>query len=91
MDALEALRLLNLVLAVTAAGMFFVRINDVWRQQTPGGKTLRVGLFLLLVATATASAGAYLQHVPVGFWVPLITAGLLVVLAGLFISRNDYH
>lgn len=89
-DTLQFLRLLNVVLAVACTGMFFVRVNDVWRRLTSGGRVLRVGLFLMLFALTGASGGAYLAEVPVGFWVPMITVSLLVVMAGLFLSRNDY-
>jgi hypothetical protein len=85
----EWLRLVNAALALSCAGTYGVRINFTWARLTTGVRILRCGIFALFLASAAASAGAYLSGFPVGAWVPLTTIALVVILYGLWHGRND--
>lgn len=90
-EVLELIRVANVALSVIAAAAFFVRINDVWSTNKNSGRTLRLGIFALIVAVAYGSAEAFIQGAPLGARVPLVAVATLLILAGLWLSRNDAY
>ena len=85
----EALRAVNVVLALVAAVAYALRVNNVWELQSAGRKWLRLGLIALLFATAYSSAESLAQQTDVGLRSVFITVACTTVLVGLWRTRKD--
>ena len=89
-EAVETLRLVNVVLAAIALVTYAIRINNVWEHRTKGQRTIRVGFIALLLSVAYGSAESWAQQAPVGFRSVLLTIACLIVLLGLWRVRNQH-
>lgn len=87
---IEELRLVNAALALVTLGAWLIRFNYRWAEFLPGRRIVWVGISLLLLAAAYGSAESYVMGAPIGARSIFVAVALLVLLAGLWRSRDDF-
>lgn len=87
-DLLYACRAANVVLAVTAAVSFALRVNLTWEIVDRPGRLLRLGLVALLFTVAIRTVESHVQGNVPGYGTALYTLSLLGVLHGLWALRR---
>ena len=86
---LMVLRAINVGLLAFAALGLYVRFADIWGQAPKGLKITCTGIVLIFIMGAYGSAETYVQNADTGPRIIGIAVCSLLVLTGLWMSRNE--
>ncbi len=83
----EELRILNMVLSITAATAYFVWGNGRWSDSDTAEKVRMFGGWLLIIGGGVHAAHSYVMESNFNGGAPLFTAGYLALLVSIWKGR----
>lgn len=89
-DVLHASRVANVALSLLALLFLTMRFNDAWHRLPGGWKVVCAGILGLCLAGAFASVEGLIQGAQNGYRSPLLTGVDVLLLLGLWLSRNHH-
>lgn len=88
-EVVDLFRAANVALALATAVLLWVRINDDWHHLSKGFRVVVTGQVLFPLVACYGSAEAYLQDAVTGIRPLFVTAACLVILVGLWLTRDE--